>query len=192
MSGDQHISDLELVARFKATGDSSLFAELFDRHYKRIYQIARKSLASREAAEDAAIETFARAYKQIASFDERKAESNLQAWLATICRNACLDELRKMQIRGQHQSLDDTWDDCIEDVPASSPLSGYSDQEIAVLFDEMDREIESIPLARRQCWLLHRVEGFKYKEIAEMTGLSFEEVRTHIQAVDRCLERKFR
>jgi RNA polymerase sigma-70 factor (ECF subfamily) len=71
----RHRSDTELLAAHVA-GDRHAFAELFRRHHRQLYRLARQSSLSREDA-DAAVGT----------------------WLHRIVRNACLDRLRRAQAR---------------------------------------------------------------------------------------------
>ncbi len=191
--------DLDLVAKFKATGDNCHFETLFDRYQKRVFSIAFAIFQNREMAEDLVQETFVRAFDQIASFRESDPQSNFSAWLCRICRNACFDEMRKSQVRTQYQRetlLAKTHEavrgGMLDGDEFNMGGSSYRAQDAEVIFRQVDEELKTIPEERRACWLLFYVEGYSYKEIADKAGLSFEEVKTHIQAVNRHLKRKFK
>jgi DNA-directed RNA polymerase specialized sigma24 family protein len=68
----------------------------------------------------------------------------------------------------------------------------YESPEFMAIFRQVDEELSKLPEKKRECWSLFHDWGYSYKEIAEIMGLSFEEVKTNIRAVDRHLKRKFR
>lgn len=197
-SGDNQ-DDLELVAKFKATGEGRYFAELFDHYHKRVYFIAYSMFENRVVAEDLVQETFVRAFEQIAAFDERDSASSFYAWLCRICRNACLDEIRKSQVRVRYQkerlaaaAPQAVRDDQRDQDGYSIGGSSYRAQDLTVVFRQMDEELKKVSEEKRICWLLFYVEGHSYMEIADDLGLTFEEVKTSIRAVNRHLKRIFR
>jgi RNA polymerase sigma-70 factor (ECF subfamily) len=191
--------DADLVAKFKATGDTRHFAALFDRYQKRIYWIAYSIFKNREIAEDLIQETFVKAFEQIASFDEQDSKSNFYAWLCRICRNTCLDEVRKFRVRDEYQKECQakvlplaTGGSRLFEGQLNASGEGYRTQELSVIFRQLDEELVKAPEEKRTCWLLFYLEGYSYKEIADKSGFTFEEVKTHIQWVNRQLRRKFK
>ncbi|MDG1133988.1 MAG: sigma-70 family RNA polymerase sigma factor [Pseudomonadales bacterium] len=67
------------------------FEVLYREFYARVFGLCRRLLNSPELAEDAAQETFMRAYKNFEKFD---AEQPFWQWIATIANNHCIDKLR--------------------------------------------------------------------------------------------------
>ena len=68
------------------------FAELYAAHYRQVRGLCRQLLGSTERAEDAAQESFVRAYRALASHDPAQP---FIAWIMRIARNHCLDLLRR-------------------------------------------------------------------------------------------------
>src|SRR5256885_15175013 len=74
-------------------------------HADQLYRIALRLSGSQQAAEELVQETYLRAFRSWRSY---RPGSNLAAWLATILRNAFLDEARRQQRRPAQESFEDT------------------------------------------------------------------------------------
>ena len=68
------------------------FAEAYTAHYRQVRGLCRQLLGSTERAEDAAQESFVRAYRALSTFDPAQP---FIAWIMRIARNHCLDLLRR-------------------------------------------------------------------------------------------------
>lgn len=84
-------TDDVLIARYRA-GDESAFEELVRRYAQPVYHYALHYAKSVFGAEDIAQETFVKAWRNFARFDEAR---NFRAWLFTIAKHAALDYLKK-------------------------------------------------------------------------------------------------
>ncbi|MEK7722279.1 MAG: sigma-70 family RNA polymerase sigma factor, partial [Elusimicrobiota bacterium] len=84
------VTDIELVRRC-LDGDSSVFAGVVEVYQDRIYSFALRLLKDRPAAEDAAQETFVKAFRGLSSYNPAYPFSS---WLFRIAHNACMDVLR--------------------------------------------------------------------------------------------------
>jgi RNA polymerase sigma-70 factor (ECF subfamily) len=168
------LTDAELVGKFKLNRDNRYFQELFDRYWCKLFQISRGILRDGASAEDAVQSTFERAFREIDRFDESWSAAGLQAWLARICRNFCLDELRRRRTRM---------------ILAPAPERS-EDVEIAagqrVLIREALEILRNLDGPYRVCYLL-KIEGYSYEEIISMTSYSFDQVKTHIRTARRKL-----
>jgi len=80
------------LARRAASGDRHAFSELVRRHQSVVYNVAYRLLGERGEAQDAAQETFLRAYRYLASYDPDKP---LAPWLKRIATNLCYDRLKQ-------------------------------------------------------------------------------------------------
>ena len=93
------------LARRAASGDRHAFSELVRRHQSVVYNVAYRLLGERGEAQDAAQETFLRAYRYLASYDPDKP---LAPWLKRIATgsfltpklNCCFKKLRRDRIFG--------------------------------------------------------------------------------------------
>ena len=84
------VPDRELVIAFKA-GDPDAYDEMYRRYSRRVMGVCSRMLLNRSDAEEAAQETFLRAYKALPRFN---GNYKLGAWLVTIATNVSLDQLR--------------------------------------------------------------------------------------------------
>jgi RNA polymerase sigma-70 factor, ECF subfamily len=88
-------SDTELL-RAHADGDPHAFEELVRRHRDRLWAVALRTLREPEEAADALQDALISAYRAAGSF---RAESAVTTWLHRIVVNACLDRVRRRQVR---------------------------------------------------------------------------------------------
>src|SRR5579864_9453016 len=73
-------------------GDSSAYRYLVERNKRIVYSIAFRLLNNAEDAEDAAQESFIRAYDQLHTF---KGKSRFSTWIYTIAYRICVSKLKK-------------------------------------------------------------------------------------------------
>ncbi|NOZ79752.1 MAG: sigma-70 family RNA polymerase sigma factor [Acidobacteria bacterium] len=93
--GDRHEEDWALSVRAQE-GDRDAFGELVRRHQKLVFMVCRQYVGA-DDADEAAQETFLKAYTKLGTYDGR---SKLSTWLVRIGINTCLDLLRKRARRG--------------------------------------------------------------------------------------------
>ncbi len=177
-----NLDDRSLVERFKLSRDAECVAALFDRYAKRLYAHAYRICREEALAEDCVQETFRRAIEHIDRFDETRDGSDFWCWLVAIAQHACLDELRRRSFR--HKAVE-TGNSVPHARPELSP-------DTRAMLSELREELGKLPPEYRLCYLLSQAEGYSYKEIMELTGFSYEQVKTHIQTAKRHIERRFR
>ncbi len=88
-------NDRELVAKAQV-GDQDAFAELISAHERALYNLTYRMLGEACEAEDAAQETFIRAYYHLDQYDSQRA---FRTWLLSIGAHLCIDLMRKRRIR---------------------------------------------------------------------------------------------
>jgi len=89
--------DERLAVRCQADGDAQALEILFRRHIEATYAFARRFLASREDAEEAASEAWLRAGRALRAGSYR-GESRFKTWLLGIARLVCLERLRQPRL----------------------------------------------------------------------------------------------
>lgn len=174
--GRRDLEDRRLVESYKRTREASHFAALFQRYQQRVYSICYAMCKDRGIAEDMVQETFVRAFRQIDHFNESGGDSCFEAWLCTISRHLCIGELRKLSVRRRGVPVYRT-----QEPP---------NQEDTLASAQIEQELSILPEAVRRCWLLFKLDGYRYKEIAELTGLAVKEVERSIEAAREKLKRK--
>jgi RNA polymerase sigma-70 factor (ECF subfamily) len=155
-------ADLELAARCRA-GDAGAFEELYRQHARRLFGLVTRMLGSADEAEDLLQEVFLQAYRKLSGF---RGDSALGTWLYRLTMNHCLDHLRGRQAKMSRatESLDDG---SVDEPAAASPLVPAAINRV-----DLERAIERLPDGARAAFLLHDVEGFEHREIAQILGIS--------------------
>ncbi len=88
-------SDVELIGRV-AAGDAGSLDELMRRHEDLVFAVCMRIMGSRDAALDAAQETFLTVFRKA---DRYRAEAAFTTWLYRVATNTCFDLLRKAKRR---------------------------------------------------------------------------------------------
>ena len=83
-----------LIAQARS-GDQAAFGELVRTHQNAVYNLSYRMLGERGEAEDAAQETFFRAYAHLDRYD---LDRPFRTWLLSIASNHCIDRLRKRRL----------------------------------------------------------------------------------------------
>ncbi len=172
------------------TTDDPFFAEAMV-HVDALYRTALRLTRNSADAEDLVQETYLKAHRFRNSFTPG---TNLRAWLFRILTNSFINEYRK---RSRQPETTDTGE--LEDyylfhrVKESGEDLGI-DPEATVMRMFLDEEVrqalEELPEQYRVAVLLADVEGFSYKEIAEITDTQMGTVMSRLHRGRRLLQKK--
>ncbi|MCY3807571.1 MAG: sigma-70 family RNA polymerase sigma factor [bacterium] len=162
--------------------DRARFAELAMPYMDQLYGAARRMTRNDAAAEDLVQETYLRAYK---GFDRFAEGTNLRAWLFRILTNLFINEYRRRKRRPEEVDLGDT--DTLYLYRGlggadSARLSRSAEDELldGITSAEVRDAIEALPESYRVAVLLADVEGFAYKEIAEILDIPIGTVMSRL------------
>ncbi len=168
--------DKSLVSLSK-DGDLAAFNSLVDRYERDIYNLCYRILGDRQAAEDAAQESFLSAYRSLARF----AGGNVRSWLLRIAANQSKDELRRRKRKDRAASLDQMFDTIGAPVEVSdqtqSSEQAFEDKERAELLQLLLLEL---PEDQRKALILVDLMDHRYEEAAEVLQLSVGTVKSRI------------
>lgn len=135
-----------------------------------MYGAALRMTRNPSDAEDLIQETFAKAF---AAFHQYRPDTNLKAWLYRILTNTYINTYRKKQREPQKSHSDEIEDWQIARA-ASHTSTGLKSAEVEALENLPDSDIKralaELPEDRRIAVYMADVEGFPYKEIAQMMG----------------------
>lgn len=159
-------SDAALMARVQA-GDPDAFDPLVRRYEKRLFGYFLNLVEDASVAADLAQETFVKVYRAAPRYQE---SGRFESWLFRIAANLVRSRARRIEHRTAHMP--------IEEAPPSLGLadqgSGSRPDEAAwraELRDALRAALPRLPLIFREAVLLRDVEGWSYREIAEMLGV---------------------
>ena len=152
-----------------------------------LYSAALRMTRNPADAEDVVQETFLKAYR---AYDTFKAGTNLKAWLYRILTNTYINRYRKAQRRPSEVELQDLY--LFKRIGESSGASVSAEEEVLARFVDTDvkQALESLPEHFRMPVLLADVEGFSYKEIAEILDIPIGTVMSRLHRGRKALQKK--
>ena len=165
--------DAELMARV-ARGDLAAFDELYARHWSPVVRFARGFVGSEARAEELAQDVFVQVYKARERWEPR---ARFTTWLYTIAHNRCSNERRRFDYRGRIGGLEN---ESGEPLPYADErdLSGEERVSTGELQTRLAGLLDGLPDGQRSALLLSRVEGLRYREIAEVLDCSESAVKS--------------
>jgi RNA polymerase sigma-70 factor, ECF subfamily len=154
-----------------------------------LYGAALRMTRNPADAEDLLQETTLRAYRGFASFEEG---TNLKAWLYRILTNSFINTYRKRQREPQTVEGPDDFDEWfLFDRLGSRSVQRSAEEDVldGIPDAEVKAALESIPENFRMAVLLADVEGFSYKEIAEIMDVPIGTVMSRLHRGRKALEK---
>ena len=160
-------------------------------HMQALYTAALRMTRNPADAEDLVQETFLKAYR---AFDRYEDGTNLRAWLYKILTNTFINSYRAAKRRPEKADVEDVEDlylyHRIGDLQSSGCGPVRRGRGVRPLHRRRGEEaIESLPEAFRIAVLLADVEGFSYKEIADITEVPIGTVMSRIHRGRKALQK---
>ena len=144
-------------------GESEAWAQLYRQVAPAIFRVCRRAMPTREDAEDATSEVFAKLRGKLEQYD---ASRPFNAWLYRVAANHCWDLLRRRRVRQDLETGD------VESMPLEHPDPGQLER----LLEQHSREqvrkaLEQLPNRTRMALTLRYYSDMSYDEIAETLGV---------------------
>jgi RNA polymerase sigma-70 factor (ECF subfamily) len=174
-------SDEDLMLQYKA-GAVGAFEELVRRHKRPVFHFALRFLGSPQGAEDALQEIFMRVVRHAPTYE---AKARFTTWLFTIARHYCIDSARKAQLR-RTESLDApaTHEEGamsrLDLVPGREPGADQNADAIRIR-GEVQAALDRLPVEQREVFILREHAGIPFREIAEMTHVPENTVKSRMR-----------
>lgn len=179
-------TDQELIDRLQQ-GEERAFDALVRRHEQRIRSLCRSYLHDPADAADAAQETFIRAYRALPGF---RPEANFSTWLYRIAVNVSLNVLRGRRRRRWLAPLSSLLqDEARQAQGANTGATPLQELEATERIRRVRAALDALPEEQRTAVILHRFQGLKYQEIAEVTGSSQAAVEARLHRAKLKLSR---
>jgi RNA polymerase sigma-70 factor (ECF subfamily) len=170
--------DADVLARFRRR-DASAIRALYREYGRLVYAVAYRVLGRHDLAEEAAQETFVRAWK---AADRVEVDRDPAPWLATIAKRAAIDIYRR-EARRPAVALSDV---------------AAGDRELVSLPPELDtldavwrvrRAIDELPPDEATIVRLQHLDGMTHSEISEQLGIALGTVKSRSHRAHRKLAR---
>ena len=168
-------TDAELVARVRY-GDRRAAGELAERYLRSCRAVALSIVGSIDAAEDIAQDAFVYAIDRI---DDCRKPDCFGSWLLQIVRNRSRNHIRDAKA-DTHVELDE------HTLRSNSALPDRA-AELTALRAQLLGALALLPEDRREVVLLHDLEGWTHREIAERMELPPGTVRSHLHHARRVM-----
>jgi RNA polymerase sigma-70 factor (ECF subfamily) len=184
-----HEEDRKLIHQTLA-GNEAAFKKLMEKYRGSVFHLVYKMIENREEAEDIVQETFIKAYRALASFNEEFAFST---WLFKIATNHCIDVLRKRKL--QTYSLDAPLQMKDGDVKREYADETYSPEQSVMDLEHRHlilQAIEELPEKYRTVIHMRHKEDRSYEEISEILGIPIGTVKARIFRAREMLKKRLK
>jgi len=175
----EEAGDEKLLQQYRQNGDLAVLAALYEKYMHLVYGVCLKYLKDEELSKDAVMQIFEELIVKVGKHDVKQFKS----WLYVLARNFCL-----MQLRSGKKMQTDSLDDIME---LAEDLHHDNDREEDMV--ALERCKQKLPAAQKVSIQLFYIEEKCYKEIADDTGYTMNEVKSYIQNGKRnlkiCLEK---
>jgi RNA polymerase sigma-70 factor (ECF subfamily) len=154
-------------------GDTAAFSSLVEAYHRPVYNLAYRMLGNSVEAEDAAQESFIRAYTRLDTYDPGRKFSS---WMLSIASHYCIDVLRRRRMTLLS----------IEELPpmldVSMPRSAHPEQVVAraQVADQVQQLLGTLPEHYRTPVILRYWYDMSYREIAETMGVTESTIKTRL------------
>ena len=175
-------SDEQLMLAFKS-GDARAFNTLVQRHRQSVFNFIFRFVRQRQRAEDLLQETWLKVVRGSADYQPK---ARFTTWVYTIARNLCVDSARKESYR-QTDSLDapmgpETDGQALaEKLPDETLAAPDRAADNAQLRPLLTRALMALPIEQREVFLLREYHGLGFKELAEVTGVNENTVKSRMR-----------
>lgn len=164
------MTDSELLAAFRVTGDRSYLGVILERYTLLLLGVCMKYLKDEESARDMVQQVHLKALTEW----EKYPVEYVKSWLYTVARNACL-----MQLRATGRTMFDI-DDVVDRLdPVHSSIDIVLEKESKL--ESIEAAMALLPEPQRICIERFYLEERSYRQIAEATGFTEKEVKSHLQ-----------
>lgn len=164
-------------------GDDEAFTRLVETYQTPVFNLCYRMLGEPELAEDAAQETFLRAYQHLHRYDQKRP---FATWLLSIAAHYCIDRLRRRKFAMFSMDAEDDEGNTFEypDMDAPNPetesIKGQTQERVHALLQDLDNTDRAAVIMRY--WY-----DYSEKEIAESLRLTVSAVKSRLHRARKSL-----
>lgn len=179
----QSLTDEQLVARYARTRDTEYLGQLYERYTHLVFAVCMKYLGNEEEAEDTVMLIFEKLVEEL----KHERVNVFKSWLYTVAKNQCFMQLRhrKTVERSKVTLLREIETEVMETGNEMHLIPGDNGGDSG---PKLEEAISRLNEAQQRCIRLFYLEELSYREVAETTGYSLNEVKSHLQNGKRNLK----
>lgn len=176
-------ADEELIRLYRKSGDTAIIGELFERYTHLVFGLCMKYLRDEDDSKDAVMQLFEDLHHKLR---EHKIE-NFKSWLWSVAKNHCLMQLRKEKttVNLKENSYQKIHAEIMESQIEMHPVNRKNSEDPV---PKLMKGLEGLKKEQRTCLELLYLQNKSYREVAEITGFSMKNVKSHIQNGKRNLK----
>ena len=178
ISALSELTDNQLVASFKDTGDRQMVGELYRRYHHLIFGACLKQLGNREESKDAAMNIFE---KIIVSLPNAVVRS-FNSWIYVVIQNECMDTLRsRRKINNIKGSVKQVGERVEKEAKFEGSVRLSTDEEGVKPEEKLIKAMKQLSKEQQKCIRLFFFEEKSYEEIAIKTRFTEKQVKSYLQ-----------
>ncbi|MCG3167399.1 MAG: ECF RNA polymerase sigma factor SigE [Bacteroidia bacterium] len=162
-------TEINVIALIKQ-GDERVFEQVFREHYKALCGYATRFLKEKEGAEEIVQDIFFKLWEKRETLE---INSSLKSYLFRAVHNRCLNTVRHIDIRENYKA-DNEARIKAEEENITEQFNRFELQQ------QIQKAIDALPEQRQKIFKLSRLQGLKYREIAEQMQLSEKTVEAQM------------
>ncbi len=167
--------DEDLLLNNIQKGDERAFEQLFKSYYPHLVLFAQKYLGDRDLSESLVQDVFVNMWEKRQYLEIR----SLKGFLVVAVRNKCNNELKHQKVVREYSRVEDNR--TLEEWP------GYTEE---VYLNKINEVIDQLPVQRRRIFRMSRMDGLKYREIADKLNISPKTVEVQMGKALKFLREK--
>jgi RNA polymerase sigma-70 factor (ECF subfamily) len=187
-TASNNLNEAEAIQRAQA-GDPAVFEYLYRLHSQHVYAVCLRMVKDKTEAEDLTQEAFLLLFRKIHTF---RGESAFSTWLHRLAINLVLMRLRKKS--PSVVSIEATADSDDENAPSRNLEYGAPDLILEGAIDRinLERWIQRLPAGFRKVFVLHDIQGYRHREIANLLGRSVGDSKSQLHKARKRLRESLR
>lgn len=153
-----------------------------------LYNTAYRMTRNAEDAEDLIQETYLKAFKY---YDKFEAGTNLKAWLFKIMKNTFINNYRRRQLeppQSDFAEIEEAFENRVSEDAAQQIKNPEQEALEDVLDEHVQKALDTLPADYRMAVMLSDLEGFSYKEIADILEVPVGTVMSRLYRGRKLLE----
>ncbi|MDN3380582.1 MULTISPECIES: sigma-70 family RNA polymerase sigma factor [unclassified Pseudoalteromonas] len=152
------------------TANSVGFNRLYQEHHEWLVRWIARRTYNRDNAQDIAQDTFIRLLNKPAVYHEIRSP---RAWLTKVAGNLVTDDIRR-------KILEENYVAYLESMPETAYFSPEEQFQLLKLLEQIDSLLSSLRSIEKKAFLMVRLDGLSYKEVASQLGVSLSSIEKYI------------